>query len=220
MRSSRSSRPHSTSPWWSVWCAASPSAPPAPTLYTACRQLSTRPTDPPARSLLPARRVEACQTILFEIRARAPAAGLANGAAAASSALGWPTPAAAAAIRRRPRVASFLVPHGPAQVPPARLPARHGRRALRRQAHGRRALRLRRRRRRRERCSRVAVWWCMCVHVGPGRLYLGSARFPAVLARRTNVFLIHVLMATRPPHTPDLRTRRPGASCPTAKTRP
>ena len=44
------------------------------------------------------------------------------------------------------------------------------------------------------------------MHVGPGRLYLGSARFPAVLARRTNILLIHVLMATRPPHTPDLRT--------------
>ena len=67
-----------------------------------------------------------------------------------SSGVGSAPPAVAAAMRRPPRVA-LREPPVPSQVPPARLPARHGRRTTRRQAHGRRALLWRRRRRRRER---------------------------------------------------------------------
>ena len=115
-------------------------------------------------ALLRARRVETRHAILFELRA--PATGLANGAAAATSDLTLPTPAVAAATRRRPRVV-LRWPRGPPQVPPARLPARHGRRTTRRQAHGLRALRSRRRRRRRERrqrsprgsCDGVCACW-------------------------------------------------------------
>ena len=53
---------------------------------------ATHPTDRPARSSAPARRIEAPDTILVAVRARAPAAGLADGAAAASSGVGCTTP--------------------------------------------------------------------------------------------------------------------------------
>ena len=126
--------------------------------------------DRPARCSLPACRMEARHIILFDIRARAPAASLANGAAAASSGLGLRTPAVAAATWRRPRVV-LRWPRGPPQVPPARLPARHRRRTTWRQAHGLRALRSRRRRRRRERrqrsprgsCDGVCACWSVSV---------------------------------------------------------
>ena len=68
------------------------------------------------------------------------------------------------------RGSSLARPAPPPQVPPARLPARHGRRTTWRQAHGRRALRWRRRRRRR-RARRLATrsprGSCggVCVHV-------------------------------------------------------
>jgi hypothetical protein len=126
---------------------------------------ATHPTDRPARSSAPARRTEAPDTILVEVRARAPAAGLADGAAAASSGVGCIAPAAAAVVRRPPRIV-LCVPLVPSQVVEARLPARHGRRATLRQARGQRQRRWRRRRRRRarrrplaERCS-VVMYVC------------------------------------------------------------
>lgn len=68
-------------------------------------------------------------------------------------------------LQRPPRVV-LREPLVPSQVPPARLPARHGRRAARRQARGRRAPRWRRRRRlrSRRRCSPTALSRCMCTH--------------------------------------------------------
>ena len=51
------------------------------------------------------------------------------------------------------------------------------------------------------RVARVMVY----VHVGRC-LKSGSALFFAAAVRRTNGLLIHVFVATRPPHTPDLRT--------------
>ena len=67
-----------------------------------------RLTDSPVRSSAPARRIEAPDTILVAVRARAPAAGLADGAAAASSGVGsrrrQHDAAAAAVVRRPPRL--------------------------------------------------------------------------------------------------------------------
>lgn len=108
---------------------------------------ATHPTDPPVRPLPPTRRPEASQIILFEMRARAPAGGLADGAAAASSGLGCRAPAAAAVVRRPLRI-DLCVPLVPSQVVGLRLPARHGRWATLRHSRGRQQRGWRRRRRR------------------------------------------------------------------------
>ena len=106
---------------------------------------------PPASALVPAPLSEnASRLPCSQTQPPAPVAALVCRVTARSSGLGSPTTAAAAASRQRPRP-GLLVPRGPSQVPPARVPVRHGRWATRRQAHGRRALLWRRRRRRRER---------------------------------------------------------------------
>ena len=113
--------------------------------------------DRPARCSLPACRSEARHIILFEFRARAPAAGLANGAAAASSGLGSMTVRGGQPLVGR-RGSVIFPPPSREQVVEARLPARHARRATLRQADGRRALLWRRRRRRRARRAALAAW--------------------------------------------------------------
>ena len=85
--------------------------------------------------------------------APAAASGLTRRAAIASSRLGCTTPAAAAVVRRPPRIVP-CVPLAPSQVVGLRLPARHGRWAAWRQARGQRQRRWRRRRRRRARRRR------------------------------------------------------------------
>lgn len=57
-------------------------------LFRLCACSLALRRDRPGSSSLPARVLEACHITLFEIRARAPAAGLADGAAAASSGIG------------------------------------------------------------------------------------------------------------------------------------
>ena len=105
------------------------------------------------------------------MRAFAPAAGLAAVAAPAPSGVGCMTPAAAAVVRRPPRI-DRCVPLVPSQVVGLRLPAQHGRWATLRHARGRRQRRWRHRRRRRarrrplaDRCS-VVMYVCRPACVG------------------------------------------------------
>jgi hypothetical protein len=125
------------------------------------------------------------------MRALAPAAGLAAVAAAAPSALGcMPAPAAAAVVRRPPRLC--MRSPVPSQVVEARLPARHGRRATLWHARGRRQRRWRRRRRRRarrrplaDRCS-VVMYVCRPACVRRGLTLLRDRH-----ARDVRTFHIH-----------------------------
>ena len=131
-------------------------------------------------ALLRARRVETRHAILFELRA--PATGLANGAAAASSDRHprADTPAVAAATRRRPRVVLRSPPPPP---PPRRylqLDYLHGTGGalpcVRRTGDGRCTWR-RRRRREHAACARRVARVVLCVHVGRWCLSSVSARF-------------------------------------------
>ena len=121
--------------------------------------------------------------MLFEIHARAPVAGLAAGATIASSRVGSMMAAVAVVVRRRPRIVVCMCALA-RQVSPARLPARHVRRATWRQPRVRwaRLWRRWRRLRARRRCSPRAVVWhmfaCMSVHVGRGYTFLRHSRTP------------------------------------------
>ena len=148
-----------------VRSAARPPSPPTLTVYWLSVQVPAHPMDRPARSSAPARRIGTPDTILVEVRARAPAAGLAAIATAAPSGLGCMAPAAAAVVRRPPRIV-LCVPLVPSQVVEARLPARHGQRTTLRQARGRQQRRWLRRRRRGA-CRRPLADRCTeyCGHV-------------------------------------------------------
>ena len=123
--------------------------------------------------------------------APAVASGLTRRAAIASSRLGCTTPAAAAVVRRPPRIVP-CVPLAPSQVVGLRLPARHGRWAAWRQARGQRQRRWRRRRRRRarrrplaDRCS-VVMYVCRPACVGRVLTLLRDSH-----ARDVRTFHIH-----------------------------
>ena len=131
-----------------------------------CREACAPPASDPAAASLSS---NVPRPSLSQVCALAPVAGLADGAVGAPSGAGSMTPATSAVMRRRPRVVvceRLLRPQGGA----SRLPARHARRAIRWQAHGRRAQRCCRRRRCRARhlCVRVSAyeWGSVCLARG------------------------------------------------------
>ena len=189
-----------------AWKASRTSRPPPsdfcpffPSLMPCRRRLA----DPPAPSPPPARRPEASNTILFELRAHAPASGFANGAAAASGGVGVETLAAAAVVRWRPRVvvrAPFLSP----QVVEGRLPARHARRAARQQACVHRARLWRRRRLFERAASVVCAGFRACICVGPTDVGRGHIYLCATIKRGKCVLLTSTLSTFNSPLTDTL----------------